>query len=68
MRRLALAAGVVAALAACGQRGPLYLPSDPAATGRATLPEIIRPAAVHTPAAPASAPSATGTANPIPVP
>ena len=55
-------------LAACGQRGPLFLPNDPASAGRATLPEIIRPAAVNTPASPASAPSATGTANPVRTP
>jgi predicted small lipoprotein YifL len=64
-RRLALAAGVVALLCACGQKGALFLPTDPASVGRATLPETIRPAAVTTPAAPASAPPATGTASPI---
>jgi len=30
-------------LGACGQRGPLYLPTDPAATRRATLPETVIP-------------------------
>ncbi|MET3917856.1 putative small lipoprotein YifL [Variovorax sp. OAS795] len=30
-------------LAACGQRGPLYLPTDPAAAHRATLPQLITP-------------------------
>lgn len=28
---------------ACGQRGPLYLPIDPAATQRATLPQAVIP-------------------------
>ncbi|MBU1357371.1 MAG: lipoprotein [Gammaproteobacteria bacterium] len=37
---LALLAG---ALSACGQRGPLYLPTDPAAKGRATLPQLLIP-------------------------
>ena len=58
-RRLVLAAGVVAALAACGQRGPLFLPTGEAAAARATLPQTAMPAP------PASAPSATGTASPI---
>ncbi|WP_370630195.1 lipoprotein [Xenophilus sp. Marseille-Q4582] len=31
------------ALAACGQRGPLYLPTDPAASQRATLPQTVIP-------------------------
>ena len=30
-------------LAGCGQRGPLYLPTDPAAASRATLPELLLP-------------------------
>ena len=65
MRSLALAASVVALLAACGQKGPLFIPTEPAAQNRATLSETIRPAA--TPAAsPASAPPATGTASPLP--
>jgi predicted small lipoprotein YifL len=33
----------VAGLAACGQKGPLYLPTDPAAKDRATLPQILTP-------------------------
>jgi len=28
---------------ACGQRGPLYLPTAPEAAQRATLPETLRP-------------------------
>jgi predicted small lipoprotein YifL len=54
------------ALAACGQKGPLFLPTNPAAAGRATLPETVRPAATPSPAA--SAPSATGTASPVRTP
>ena len=30
-------------LAGCGQRGPLYLPTDPAAANRATLPQLLLP-------------------------
>ena len=30
-------------LAGCGQRGPLFLPTDPAAANRATLPQILLP-------------------------
>ncbi len=30
-------------LAACGQRGALYLPTDPAASQRATLPDLLTP-------------------------
>ncbi|KAB0588766.1 LPS translocon maturation chaperone LptM [Comamonas kerstersii] len=42
VRCIALAA-CVAALSACGQRGPLYLPTEPAAQNRATLPESMTP-------------------------
>jgi predicted small lipoprotein YifL len=31
------------ALVGCGQKGPLYLPTDPAAKGRATLPGLLVP-------------------------
>ena len=30
-------------LAGCGQRGPLYLPTGPAAANRATLPQVLLP-------------------------
>ncbi|MDE1553899.1 lipoprotein [Comamonas aquatica] len=42
VRCIALAV-CTAALAACGQRGPLYLPTDPAAQGRASLPDTVLP-------------------------
>ena len=32
-----------AALGACGQRGDLYLPTEPAAQGRASLPDTVVP-------------------------
>ncbi|MFT3812432.1 MAG: lipoprotein [Acidovorax sp.] len=45
----------------CGQKGPLYLPNEPAAQGRATLPQTLDPSrsapAPVVPAAPASAAS-----------
>jgi predicted small lipoprotein YifL len=31
------------ALSACGQRGSLYLPTEPAARNRATLPQVLLP-------------------------
>lgn len=30
-------------LSGCGQKGELYLPTDPAAANRATLPSLLRP-------------------------
>lgn len=42
--RLIVLAGSAAALAGCGQRGPLYLPDAPEARQRATLPETLNPA------------------------
>lgn len=30
-------------ISACGQRGPLYLPTDPAAADRASLPQTLNP-------------------------
>jgi predicted small lipoprotein YifL len=55
--RLVLALGVVGALAGCGQKGPLFLPTGEAAAGRATLPQTLAPA-------PATSAPATGTASP----
>ena len=42
-RRCALAAALLATLAACGQKGNLFLPTGPEAEGRATLPETLDP-------------------------
>lgn len=55
-------------LAACGQKGPLYLPTAPASANRATLPQTLSPGSA--PAAPAALPAsdATGTASPIRIP
>jgi len=50
---LALAALAVT-LAACGQTGPLYLPTPPAGVHRATLPESLIPGSLMKPAKAAS--------------
>ncbi|MDD2180665.1 lipoprotein [Acidovorax sp. D2M1] len=42
VRTLVLAASA-AALLGCGQRGPLYLPTGPSASQRATLPQTLTP-------------------------
>ena len=65
-RRLSLAAAGVVLLAACGQKGPLFLPKGEAATGRATLGDILSPStAVAVPAGPASSVPGTGKASPV---
>lgn len=56
VRALALAASAAALLAGCGQRGPLYLPTDPAANERASLPQSLTPASA--PASKGAPPSA----------
>jgi len=61
--RLVLAAGVVGALAGCGLKGPLYLPSGDVAAARATLPRSLAP----DPAASAAS-TGTGAANPALIP
>lgn len=59
------------ALAACGQKGDLFLPTDPAAANRATLPQVLNPTrSVTSPAPAAQTPDAgggqgTGTAAPV---
>jgi predicted small lipoprotein YifL len=46
-----------AMLSGCGQKGPLYLPTEPAAAQRATLPQTLDPRASSAPS-PATAASA----------
>jgi predicted small lipoprotein YifL len=66
VRRLALAACGVVLLAACGQKGPLFMPRGEAATGRATLGDILTPStAVSVPVGPASSVPGTGKASPV---
>ncbi|WP_311222062.1 MULTISPECIES: LPS translocon maturation chaperone LptM [unclassified Acidovorax] len=59
VRTIALAASA-AAVAGCGQRGPLFLPTEPAAAQRATLPQTLNPflQEQQQPAAPGSAQAA----------
>jgi predicted small lipoprotein YifL len=75
--RPALAVAAALLLGACGQRGPLYLPTEPASVGRATLPQVLTPgrtlpdtrAPTASPAPPGSetAPGSTGTGTASPV-
>jgi predicted small lipoprotein YifL len=74
LARVLAAAALLASLAACGQRGPLFLPHDPAAAGRATLPQVLIPGVQSRPDTPMTtdvppitgtgAVPGTGTANP----
>ncbi|MGV3571046.1 MAG: LPS translocon maturation chaperone LptM [Ramlibacter sp.] len=68
-RRGLLAVAVAAALAGCGQKGPLVLPTGDAAAGRASLPETLAPSTAVSPRGSASAPGTytppSGTAAPI---
>jgi predicted small lipoprotein YifL len=61
--RGACLAAALAALAGCGQKGPLYLPTDAAAAGRATLPQILLPSG-----SPSVPTPATGTVSTQPTP
>ena len=47
--RLLLAAGAALVLAACGQKGPLYLPGDPSEIRTEIPPEPAEPAAPEDP-------------------
>ncbi len=53
-------------LAGCGLKGPLYLPTDPAAANRATLPSLLTPSVGSSPEAapPPAAASSAPAANP----
>lgn len=58
--------GLVAALlAGCGQKGALFIPTEPAAAQRATLPQTLR---LGAPAASASAPLPAMPASAVPPP
>jgi predicted small lipoprotein YifL len=67
-----LVVAAAGALCACGQKGDLYLPTEPAAANRATLTDTLQPwAGPAAPAASAPVPassSGTGTANPVRTP
>lgn len=55
-------AAAAAALSACGQRGPLFLPTDPAAAQRATLPQLLTPGGPRAAPEAAPKPAAAGSA------
>ena len=71
LRTILVSAAALLLLMACGQKGPLFMPTGEAATGRATLTEALQPTTTlkpaQSPAAPASAPP-TGTAAPVRTP
>lgn len=72
-RRAFIATAAMAALAGCGQRGPLYLPTEPAAAGRLTLPEVLFPTSPGNPTPPLGGQvtpggSGTGSAPPVRTP
>ncbi|HSU23212.1 MAG TPA: lipoprotein [Variovorax sp.] len=54
------------ALGGCGQKGPLYFPTDPAAANRATLPAVLKAPFSRTDAS--AAPPAPTTPAPIAIP
>ncbi|HEX7866098.1 MAG TPA: lipoprotein [Variovorax sp.] len=58
-----LALGTAGLVAACGQRGALYLPTDPAAAGRATLPELMTPDSLRSSSSNQAAPAPTAAAS-----
>jgi predicted small lipoprotein YifL len=68
-RRALLGATLVASLAACGQKGPLYLTTGEAAAGRASLPQTVTPSTAVSPRGSASSPGTytppSGTAAPV---
>lgn len=58
----AAALATVTLLAACGQRGPLYIPQTPAAAQRATLPQTVWGGHSTPPATPATPASGAASA------
>ena len=71
--RLVVATLLGALLAACGQKGPLFMPTAPAAAGRATLTETLNPMAPPAARAasaptPPIAPGSTSSAEPVTAP
>jgi hypothetical protein len=74
VRGASLGAGVASllcallALAACGQKGNLYMPNDPEFKQRATLPEIVRRQLPGNSAAPAATPASGAASAPVTAP
>jgi predicted small lipoprotein YifL len=75
LARLAVATMALGGLGACGQKGPLFLPTGAEATGRVSLPQVLlpgtptstSPASSTTPsqAAPAATLPNTGASAPV---
>lgn len=72
---LVIAAGLTAlgvGLSGCGLKGPLYLPTDPAAAQRATLPSLLLPSIgkpdTAKPALAAPSDTSSPAAAPVPAP
>ena len=59
--RVASVACAMALLAACGQKGALYMPNDPEFKQRATLPDIVRRQLPGSPAEPPANPASATT-------
>jgi predicted small lipoprotein YifL len=66
LRSAILIFAVFACLAGCGQKGPLYLPHEPASAGRATLVQTLTPGKASAPASAASAAAPAPTPAPPP--
>ncbi|MES2425287.1 MAG: lipoprotein [Pseudomonadota bacterium] len=65
IRQILVTAAALAALVglgACGQKGPLFLPTPPAGVERATLPQVLRSSVTGTPAP--AAPAASSASAP----
>ncbi|HQX59187.1 MAG TPA: lipoprotein [Burkholderiaceae bacterium] len=56
--RVGIPVGMAVVLSACGQKGQLVFPTEPASRNRATLFETLRPGAATQPSPAASAPAA----------
>ncbi|MFZ4286903.1 LPS translocon maturation chaperone LptM [Variovorax sp. HJSM1_2] len=61
-------AGSMVVLSGCGQKGPLYLPTEPAAAQRATLPETLTPNVLSSSPKASTAPTAATPAKPASAP
>ncbi|PUE20957.1 hypothetical protein B9Z48_00425 [Limnohabitans sp. WS1] len=58
--------GGAAVLSACGQKGPLFLPTAPESAGRASLPQSLNPWHTVTPGPSGQAPATSSPPAPAP--
>ncbi|MEJ8820677.1 lipoprotein [Variovorax humicola] len=68
---LVIALGLLLAgvgITGCGQRGSLYLPTEPAAANRATLPDLLVPGSRTPSSTPSNTPPNTAPSNAAPAP